>query len=340
MNGPARALRLARLFVDYKRRKTAGLKPPIRLWVESSSHCNFRCAMCLNKDMKGEQKGHMSFELFTKIVDEAKCFANDIYLHHRGEPFLNPKLFDMIRYAREAGLRTRFHTNGSLIDGSRAQALLDARPNLVSVSIDGFDKDVYERIRAGGAYGTTVENVLGLLELRRERGQTQPYVVVEKIDFKKPDPGETAEKIEALTRRFMDAGLDELIKKEEYVWAAESAPEPDGTLTYSCCTFPWYAMVVCWDGTVTPCPQDFWAHLKMGDAGQASLRAIWDGAAYRDLRRRLVSDIGSLALCRKCDRLRRKRVGGIPLQYLVTFLADQLLGYGRLRKWIGTFERN
>ena len=62
--------------------------------------------------------------------------------------------------------------------------------------------------------------------------------------------------------------------------------------------------------------------------------------AYRQLRRQFVTDIESLTLCRNCDRLRRKTAGGVPLQYMATFLTDQLLSYGRLRKWLGTHERN
>ncbi len=46
---------------------------------------------------------------------------NDMYLHHRGEPFTNPALFDMIAYARAAGIRTRFHCNGTLMDAARAE---------------------------------------------------------------------------------------------------------------------------------------------------------------------------------------------------------------------------
>jgi hypothetical protein len=100
-------------------------------------------------------------------------------------------------------------------------------------------------------------------------------------------------------------------------------------------------MVICADGTVTPCPQDFWAKMKMGNARDATLEEIWNGEAYRDLRRRFRTDIQSLPLCRKCDRLQRKTVGGVPLQYLMTFLVDQLVGYNRrLRRFFGTSERN
>ena len=67
---------------------------PIRLWVEASLSCNLQCAMCPNKDIPASEKGIMSFSLFKKIIDEAKDFVSDIFIHHRGESLLNPNLFE------------------------------------------------------------------------------------------------------------------------------------------------------------------------------------------------------------------------------------------------------
>jgi hypothetical protein len=78
----------------------------------------------------------------------------------------------------------------------------------------------------------------------------------------------------------------------------------------------------------------------MGNVASRTLAEIWNGPAYRDLRRRLKSDVSSLSLCRNCDRIRRKTVGGLPLQYMMTFLVDHLAGYGRVRRVLGTAERN
>jgi len=335
------AWRLGRILIAYRRRAEIVRPLPIRLWVESASCCNLRCSMCPNKDMAPEQKKVLPFEVFTRIVDEARHFANDMYLHHRGEPLLNPRLFEMIRYAREAGIRTRFHTNGTLLGEERVEPLLDARPDLVSFSVDGFDKETYESIRVGADFEQTVGNILRFARARKARGARRPYLVVEKIRFIHSRVGETAAHVESLRRQFLEAGVDEVIEKEEYVWATADAPERDGPRTCSVCTFPWYAMVVCADGTVTPCPQDFWAQMAMGNAGTTSLRDIWNGEAYRDLRRRFRTDVDSLPLCRNCDRLHRKTVGGIPFQYMVTFLVDQLVGYNRfLRTRLGTSERN
>jgi radical SAM protein with 4Fe4S-binding SPASM domain len=341
MIAPKVLLRLFRIFADYRKRTDTVNALPIRLWVETSSRCNLRCPMCPNKDMPGKDKTVMEPALFKKIVDEAKSFINDMYIHHRGEPLLNPALFELIAYAREAGIHVRFHSNGALLTPDKAESLLNACPDLVSFSIDGFTAEPYERIRVGAKFDDTVANIIRLAEMRRTRGLKKPYLVVEKIRFHNPDPSENPAAVAELKTRFLAAGVDEVIEKEEYTWAEPGAPEPEGQRTSPCCTFPWYAMVICADGTVTPCPQDFWATMHMGNVRTSSLREIWNGDAYRKLRHQLAHDIDSLPLCRKCDRLRRKTVGGVPFQYMMTFLMDQLVGYNRrLRTLLGTSERN
>lgn len=335
-----KAERLARLLISFRRRSTRVSAPPFRLWIETASACNLRCVMCPNKELAASSKGLMSFDLFRKIIDECRVFASDVYLHHRGEPLLNPALFDMIACARQAGLKTRFHTNGTLLNEDKARRLLKAAPDLVSFSFDGFTKEAYENIRAGAVFETTLANVVRMAELRRAQGLKKPYIVVEKIRFKQAPAPVNRRASEETARRLNAAGVDEIIEKEEYVWAEENAPETNAPRPGSVCTFPWYAMVICADGTVTPCPQDFGARMRLGNAKEATLLEIWNGAAYQELRKNMAGDLQALALCRKCDRLGRKTIGGLPLQYMATFLIDHLLGYGKLRKMLGTQERN
>lgn len=340
MRLPEKLWRMAGILAEYRLRRERLRSLPLRLWIETASCCNLRCIMCPNRDMPAARKGLMEIGLFRKIIDECAAFAGDVYLHHRGEPLLNPALFDMIKYARAAGLKTRFHSNGTLLNAERIDKLLEAGPDLVSFSVDGFAKESYEQIRQGANFEQTVAGIAQLAEARRKRGLRRPYLVIEKIRFNNPALNSETPETAATRARFLAAGVDEIIEKQEYVWAEESAPECAQPQALSACTFPWYAMVVCYDGTVTPCPQDFQAALNMGNAREKSLREIWNDASYRDLRRGFKTDIQSLSLCRKCDRLRRPTVAGVPLQYMVTFLTDQLVGYSRWRKQLGAHERN
>jgi len=334
-----KAVLMGRIFMGYRARRGRLRTMPIRIWIETSSVCNLRCVMCPNKSMPAADKGLMDVKLFRKVIDEVRDHVQDVYLHHRGEPLMHPDLFDMVSYAEKAGIRTRFHTNGTLLTEEKARMLLDAGPSLVSFSIDGVDGASYEAIRVGASLKKTVGNVIGFLDLRRQRGSTKPYVVVERIRFKNSAGSYSVD--DEPVRRLREAGVDEVIEKEEYAWSiaddAPVSPVPGPGV----CTFPWYATVICWNGKVLACPQDYAGKLEMGNVAESSIAEIWNGQAYRDLRRRLAGDLSSLALCRGCDRLRRKTIAGIPWQYMLTFLTDQYVGYNsRLRRLIGTAERN
>jgi radical SAM protein with 4Fe4S-binding SPASM domain len=247
----------------------------------------------------------------------------------------------MIRYAKTSGLKVRLHTNATLLDAKRAEEIVRARPDWISISFDGFQKDLYEQVRRGAHFESTVSNILGLLDIRKKARTRKPYVTVERIDFAHLRSQVDPSQFNTLERLFRDRGIDEVVVKQEFNWTTDARPS---LLTshrpHSVCTFPWYAMVICWDGTVTPCPQDYLAQMSLGNVGENSIREIWNDKPYRQLRKHMVGDIQSLPLCRGCDRLHRKQVGGLPFQYMIPFLSDHLVGYGPIRRLIGSFERN
>jgi len=341
MNRIQKAKRLYGIMREYRAGNLTPKSLPIRLWFDSSSYCNLKCTMCPNKDLEQGQRGTMDLDLFKRIIDQVTGSVADINLHHRGEPLLNKNLFEMIRYARERDIRVRFHTNGCLMTEEKAAAIIEAQPDLISFSIDGFEKEAYEKVRIGGTFEETVKNVLKLLELRRKAGKKLPYVVVERINFEGTKLSAEAEvRATALREEFLAAGVNEVVTKEEFIWAEDEMAKRETPQTYKKCTFPWYAMVVGWNGDVTPCPQDFFAKMVLGNLAEQTVEEVWHGQPYQDLRDKLQNDLDSLSMCRRCDRLCRKTVKGLPLQYMMPFLIDHFVGYNKLRTWLGTAERN
>jgi radical SAM protein with 4Fe4S-binding SPASM domain len=290
--------------------------------------------------MPAADKGVMDLDLFERVIDEASAFVNDVNVHHRGEPLINQHLPEMIRYAVDAGLKVRFHTNATLLDKEMSKAIIEARPDWISISLDGFEKEAYEKIRRGAHFETTVSNVLGFLETRGRMQSRKPYITVERIEFADCRFNADQQQVDRLTSLFKESGLDEVLVKQEFAWATESASTCFSPQTGKVCTFPWYAMVICWNGTVTPCPQDYFAGMTLGNVREKSIREIWNDGPYVELRKRMLSDLQTLPTCSHCDRLARPRVAGIPLQYAITFLTDHLIGYGWPRKIIGSSERN
>ena len=332
---------LARIFGDYRRRKLICSQLPTRLWIESTDMCNLKCIMCLNKSVHVEKKGFMDLNLYKKIIDEISSYAYEICLSHRGEPLMHPDLFEMIEYAKGKNLCVRFHTNATLLTEEKARKLLESKLDFISFSFDGYDKETYEKIRVNANFDETLNNIANLLKMKREMKKKSPYTILEVIEF--PEYAQemnhaTQEKFEM---KLNSMHLDEFIIKKLHNWGGEYTLETDieKSENYQPCTFPWYASVILWDGTVLACPQDFFGHYQIGNVSNKRLSELWNNDKMISLREKMVNmDIQDLKACVNCDRLYRKTLFGAPTQYLIPFLLDNF-GFNRLRKLIKSHER-
>ena len=333
---------LLKILSNYRRKRVFLRTFPIRLWIESTNICNLKCIMCLNEKLPPEQKGYMDFDLYKKLIDEAKDYVYDIYLHHRGEPLLHAKLEDMIRYAKDASLKVKFHTNGTVLNKEISYKLIDSGLDLISFSFDGFSKEPYEKIRRNARFEQTVQNISEFLELKKKMKRSKPYTIIEEIEMPEFEQYYTNEMKNKFSERFRVLGLDELIFKKLYNWAGDLEVSQQEGLerSFTMCTFLWYSSVVLWDGTVVPCPQDYFGRLKMGNIKDKRLKDIWNDKSYIQMRKQMISSVDNLNPCNRCDRLYRKKVIGLPFQYMLSFLNDNIIGYGKIRKLLGSYERN
>jgi len=315
--------RLTSIFWNYKRKRTRLPYLPTRLWIEPTSVCNLRCVMCPNKDLPKAQKGFMDFALFRKIVDEVKDFAFDVHLLHRGESLLHPEFFDMVRYAHGAGLVTRFHTNGTLLDEDKARRLIASGLDQFAFSFDGFDAETYEKTRVNGDFEKTVGNIVRFLEIKKELGARKPVTLIELIDL--PGLAESAARSRAaFEARFKGLPLDRIVVKEYHNWAGD-AGAIGRKERYSPCTFLWHALIVFWDGSVLPCTQDFFGSYALGNARDSSIAEIWNNDRMIALREKILRrDVAGLETCSRCDRLWRRQVLGIPREYLKRALLKKM----------------
>src|ERR671915_376719 len=84
--------------------------------IESTNICNAKCVFCPRDEMHRRQ-GVMKLDLYRKIVDECtELGITHIRVHNYGEPFIDRKLVDKVRYAKEKGIKeVGMISNGSLI---------------------------------------------------------------------------------------------------------------------------------------------------------------------------------------------------------------------------------
>lgn len=306
--------RLWKIYRSYKRRDTTVATLPLRMWVELCSDCNLRCVMCPNKELAAKQRGMMDPELFFRIVDQAAEFVHEMALHHRGESLLHPRAGELIRYAAQRIPVTKLHTNGTQLNERICAELVDSGLTRISFSFDGFNKEDYEKIRVGADYAATVANIKTLLRIRRERHSTRPIVAIEVIKLNESQL--EADKLAQFKAMFGEIGLDQFIIKKPHNWAGHLDIGHNQN-QYAPCTFLWNALLVFWNGDVSPCAQDFFASYTLGNVGRNSLKEIWNGPEQRRLRQALSERrYQEFTACRNCDRLWRDTFLGIPREYL------------------------
>jgi len=336
---------LAKAFWGYKRRKSMCSYLPLRLWIEPTNVCNLRCIMCPNSSNRKIEKGYMDMKLFTKVIDEASLFAYDVNLSHRGESLLHPKIIEMIKYAKSKGLFIRLNTNATLLTEEKSYQLIESGLDFISFSFDGFDKESYESVRKGAKFDVSVSRIVKFLEIKKDLRKSTPYALLEILAF--PEflkAGENGKK-ENFLNRFRSLPLEEVQIKPLHNWggnlpSCEAEQFVRRGAVYTPCTNIWYALVVLWNGSVSPCSQDWYDEFSLGNVKESKLSKLWNGKRMVSLRGKIAADkFQEIKICKECNLLWRKNLGGIPVLNLVPFLSENIIGYGNLRKKFRPFER-
>jgi len=126
---------------------------PSKLFVEVTTRCNLRCAMCVKQTGGGSSpEGDLSMPLFGALAP-AFPGLEALILNGVGEPLLHPRLEEMVRLARErmppAGW-IGFQSNGLLLSATRAVSLAEAGLDRICLSIDAVSPETFRNVREGG----------------------------------------------------------------------------------------------------------------------------------------------------------------------------------------------
>ena len=144
-------------------------RPPRRIAIYPGLSCMYYCGFCgRNQKAKYDRKFlDKGIENFKNIFDE---LTNDSAISISGglEPFTNPKLGEIIKYATEKKIKVPLITNGH----SATKKILEKNPeifmsNSIRISVYGYDEQSYGFItRNKSSYKTVIKNCIDFLNLR------------------------------------------------------------------------------------------------------------------------------------------------------------------------------
>jgi len=247
--------------------------------IDTISYCNLKCSMCVHKEMK-RRKGIIPWGLFTKIINEIDELDKSVrvWMVFFGEALLlkrkKPTIFDMIAYAKSKGLTdVVLNSNGNLLDEYAAIKLIESGLDAIYIGLDAFRPGTYEKVRIGGNYQKTVQNILRLIRFKKETNSKKPEVIVQFVEM---DVNEN-EKDDFI--QFWNQQGATVKIRPKVSWAG-LIDAPNLVLDHEerwPCYWAMRTMSITDTGKVVTCAVDLDAKFIAGDINHQSLKEVWNG---------------------------------------------------------------
>lgn len=133
---------------------------PYELYLQLSRRCNLRCTMC-GWEIWKDNSGFMEDAVFDRVLAEGK--AHGITTLHilagQGEPFLHPRVFEMLERAVSQGFKVGIVTNGTPFTPERIARLAGLGLEYLQFSFAGWDAESYESVYVGAKFDRTLANL-------------------------------------------------------------------------------------------------------------------------------------------------------------------------------------
>jgi len=283
--------------------------PPI-VFVEPTNICNLRCVFCPSGQRQIKPTGKMNIDLFKQVIDELGPTALQLHLYNWGESFLHSQLPEMIKYAKRYGPKIIVSTNFTKLDKPTAKAIINAKLDRVSASIDGVSQKTYEKYRAGGNVELALSNMKMLCSLKQKANSRLPnidwqFLVSKHNEAELPKAKQIAKEIGVRFRaKRLRVGLDEFDKRPGSKVASEHQgwlPESSQYNFYSkkrkkmVCEALWVHAVISWQGAVAPCCQVFKPSHSFANTFPDNFRSVWNGHNFLAARKLFAQNSSSEA---------------------------------------------
>lgn len=320
--------------------KVAPLKMPFSIQIDICSACNMKCNFCFHSDIEAIRKagcrfGFMSYELFTKIIDDIKQSwgmgsIKKLKLFKVGEPLLNSDVCKMVKYAKDSRIAEciEITTNGTLLNKEVSEGLVEAGLDILNISVNGIDEDQYdENCGYKINYNEFLANIKFFFENRKNC----------RLFVKYSDMGYSSEQKEKFYNYFgnicdemyvetisatlwQDTKINQIVVNQQIGTYGQELNEKQ------VCPFLFTTMVINHNGIVHLCCVDWKTEYVLGDLNCDKIADIWCGEKLRRFQiMHLNKKRQNISICRNCESLSANTIDDIDSY------AEEILG--RIHKY-------
>ena len=133
---------------------------PRKLYIEPTSMCNLNCSICFRHGWINEDLGYMDLSLFIKLAVETNNLNHikEVFFGGMGEPLFHPDICQMISAVSQTK-KVSLLTNGTLLTDLMSKELIKSGLSELWISMDGFQKNIYESIQLGSRFDLIIKNI-------------------------------------------------------------------------------------------------------------------------------------------------------------------------------------
>lgn len=289
---------------------------PISISIEPTTSCNLRCPECPSGIRSfSRNTGMLGEDIFEKTINELHEYITYLILYFQGEPYLNPRFFDYVKFAAHKKIYTATSTNGHFLSPENAEKTVQSGLDRLIISIDGTTQETYEKYRKGGNLEKVLHGAKEIVAAKKRLKSKTPHLIFQMVVFSTNE-----NQIKDLYLLAEQVGVNEVAIKTAQIYDYENGNPlipinekwsrykkgPNGRYhikneLLNQCWRMWNSCVLTWDGHVVPCCFDKDASHRMGNIAEKSFETIWKSNEYKNFRTAILSSRSQIEICRNCS---------------------------------------
>ena len=300
------AMNYSRFVLAYLAGRETARHLPLDINVELTNVCNFACSFCPQSDpnhLERMGRNYLSLEQAQYILEQIRDLGYTrslIHWTHDGEPFMNKHFGEIFRLARDYGFTNQyFATNALLLTEKNIRKLPEDVKFTFTIDFCA-DKQYFESIRGSAKSWERIRQ--NITRIINDPKLTHITCILSDIStFNVTDPAELSRRHNELKALFPSSGRLRFHSKGFHNAAGFFSMTKKST-HYHVCPYPFSSLSIASNGDVVACCRDLEHKSVLGNVFDTPLEQIWNGEAFRALRRNLVRKRPERNLaCQGCD---------------------------------------
>jgi SynChlorMet cassette radical SAM/SPASM protein ScmF len=143
--------------------------PLKQIYFYLTSACNLKCSHCWigpKFQTSPQTAPHLDFDLFVRIIQQARPLGLARIKLTGGEPLLHPKIERLLAFIKRSEFQIVIETNGLLCSPRLAREISQCRTACISVSLDGSRAKTHDKIRGvNGSFAAALTGIKNLVQV-------------------------------------------------------------------------------------------------------------------------------------------------------------------------------